>query len=165
MPQRIFLSCSSNPIKNYLRKHYQSEPFLFSSPGTVFESNSEIDLDKIYWMIKELGPVEIIQVHDMDSVFLTDIILDQNEIDFPGRKVLSELYHNNTAEVQKEAKTQSKVGVLALLHMESQAQFLMHHKKLSELYLEGLIQFKGLLTQLQKNKSIEFELEFQHQPV
>lgn len=114
-------------------------------------------------MINELGSSEIIQVHDLDSVFLMDIILNQNKIDFPGRKLLSEIYQSNSVELQKENKTQSKVGVLALLHMESQAQFLMHHKKLSELYSHGLIQFKGLLTQLQKNKSIEFELEFQHQ--
>jgi len=114
-------------------------------------------------MIKEMGHLEIIQVHDEDSVYIRDIILDHKAFEFPIRNVLSDIYRNNSDEVENERKAQSKVGFLALLHIESQARLLMHHEKLSELYLGGLIQFKGLLTQLKNNKSIEFELEFQHQ--
>ncbi|PSL01485.1 hypothetical protein [Cecembia rubra] len=164
MSQRIFLICPSNPIQNYLKKQYRNEPIFFSSPGTVFEGQANKDLEEIYRLIKEMGITEIIQVHDTDSVFLRDIVLQHDEFEFPGKKILSEIYDSNTHEIEKEAKTSSKVGVLALLHMESQAQYLINQEKISELYLEGLIHFKGLLTQVQKNKSIEFELEFQQLP-
>jgi hypothetical protein len=77
-----------------------------------------------------------------------------------SHQLLSELYKENYCEIIQEP---NKVASLALIHMKHQVNLFFQHPRLSAIIVENKISIQGLLSQIAKRKSIQFDIKMDFQ--
>jgi hypothetical protein len=163
MKRKIFICCSYLLVKKFLEKRFGSEHYFLERHAALLKPEEDIPIIKDLIQIGGFG--ELILAQDLDCIFFRDIVLRKNELTFPQEDFLKELYHKNMTEIEKEVKTSSKIGALYLAYLEHLHLELLKSPEFGDMIRYHQIEVKGMLTQVQKGKSIEFNLNLAYQAV
>ncbi len=114
----------------------------------------------------QIGDIEeLIFTQDLDCVFLRNIVLQQNKLEFPHKAFLVDLYQKHFTEIEKEVKTTSKIAALYLAYLDYIQLKLQKTTELGRMLKLQQLEVKGMLTQVQNEKSIEFQLNLANQSI
>ncbi len=163
MKRKIFICNTYHSVRKFLKKRFGNDHCILERHAALI---NPIDDPALIWKyIQEDNFEELIFTQDLDCIFFRDIILQKNELEFPQMTHLMNLYLENFGEIDKEAKVSSKIGALYLAYLEEIVGALCKNPFLNERINMGQLEIKGMFTQLQKEKSIEFKLNIANQPL
>ncbi|MCL6260407.1 hypothetical protein M3O96_14995 [Aquiflexum sp. TKW24L] len=160
MSKKLFLLCPMIHGEMYLKERFGGDSFFMTSLGSVFDFSLDAYADSLIHLLIQEDVTEIFQVHDIESPILNGIV---NNGDFPispYHQFLHSLYKKNYNEIVQDP---NKIASLALIHMKHQANHIFQHAKLSPIIIENKIEVYGILSQISKRKSIQFDLKMAFQ--
>lgn len=161
MKRKIFVCNTFLSVKMFLQNRFGNHHCFLERHAALIDPFEDPDLIGKY--IQQGNFDELIFTQDLDCIFFKDVILQKNQLEFPQMSHLMNLYLNNFSEIEKEAKISSKIGSLYLVYLEEIVGSLYKNPFLNERISLGQLEIKGMFTQLQKEKSIEFKLNAANQ--
>jgi hypothetical protein len=163
MKRKIFICCSYQPVKKFLEKRFGREHFFLERHAALL--TQEEDIPFIKELVHTFGFEELVLTQDLDCIFFRDIVHQKNELIFPQKDFLIGLYQKNITEIEKEIKISSKIGTLYIAYLEQIHLTFLKEPALAGLIRQHQLEVKGMLTQIQKGKSMEFNLNLAYQAV
>lgn len=155
MSKKLFLLCPLIHGEIYLKERFGNESFFLTALGSVFDFHNVAYADSLIHLLLQEDITEIFHVHDVESPFLRSVVDDEVTFGSGQNQFLSSIYKENHSEIVQEP---NKIASLALFHMKHQANLILQHPRLSSLIIENKIALQGLLSQISKRKSIQFDL-------
>lgn len=160
MSKKLFLLCPLIHGEVYLRNRFGNESFFMTALGSVFDLTNHSYAESLIHLLLEEDISEIFHVHDIGSPLLRSIVNEEVTYNSISRQLLSELYNENYGNIIQEP---NKVASLALIHMKHQVNLFLQHPRLSAIIIENKISIQGLLSQIDKRKSIQFDIQMDFQ--
>jgi len=160
MSKKLFLLCPLIHGEVYLQSRFGNESFFMTALGSDFDLTNHIYTESLTHLLLEGEVTEIFHVHDIDSPLLKSIVNEEVTYNSTPHQFLSELYKENYCEINQEP---NKVASLALIHMKHQVNLFLQHPSLSAIIIENKISIQGLLSQIAKRKSIQFDIQMDYQ--
>ncbi|MCS4436399.1 hypothetical protein [Aquiflexum gelatinilyticum] len=160
MSKKLFLLCPLIHGEVYLRNRFGNESFFMTALGSVFDFHNMAYVDSLIHLLLQEDITEIFHVHDINSPLLRSIVNEEVTYNSISHQFLSELYKENYCDVIQEP---NKVASLALIHMKHQVNLFLRHPRLSAIIIENKISIQGLLSQIDKRKSIQFDIQMDFQ--
>lgn len=160
MPKKLFLLCPLIHGEVYLQKRFGNECLFMTALGSVFDLDNQAFTDSMIHLLLHEDITEIFHVHDIESPFLNSIVKREDFFDSYSFQILDSLYRENYCEIIQEP---NNIASLALIHMKHQVNLFYRHPKLSTIIIENKIGIQGLLSQITKRKSIQFEIQMDFQ--
>ena len=163
MKRKIFVCCSILPVKRFLEKRFGKHHVFLERHAALFKG--EKDLDQLCDLLETENYNEIVFTQDLDCIFYRDLLLKNNELEFPEMDFLKEIYQDNIVEIENQNNISSKIGALYLAYLENIPVFLAENHHICERIASGQLELKGMLTQVQKEKSMEFKLNLAQEAI
>jgi len=160
MPKKLFLLCPLIQGEMYLKEKFGNDCLFMTALGSVFDLHNNAYTESIIHLLLQEDITEIFHVHDIDSPFLKSVVDKKDTYNSTPHQLLDTLFSENYYEIMQES---NKIGSLALIHMKHQANFILQHPKLASILKENKIALQGLLSQMSKRKSIQFDLQMAFQ--
>jgi hypothetical protein len=162
MSKKLFLLCPLIQGEIYLKERFGNDCFFMTALGSVFDFSTDGYADSLIHLLLQEDISEIFHVHDIESPFLISIVNQEDSHSSPSHKCLNSLYQENYHEIVQE---QNKIASIALTHMKYQAHLIIQHHRISSILIENKIALQGLLSQISKRKSIQFDLKLAFQKI
>ncbi|WP_083847959.1 hypothetical protein [Cecembia lonarensis] len=156
MKRKIFVCCSFLPVKSFLEQRFGNNHYFLERHAGLIQP--EEDLAMIEELLQTGNFDELIFTIDLDCIFFQEIISQKNDLDFPQKDFLKHIFRKNFTEIQKETKFSSKVAALYLAYLEEISFTLSKEMYFLESIYGDQLHLKGMLTQVRKEKSIEFNI-------
>lgn len=162
MSKKLFLLCPLIHGEMYLKEKFGNDSFFLTALGSVFDLDNHAYTESLIHLLLQEDISEIFHVHDVESPLLRSIVHNEEIYTSVQNRFLSTLYSENYHEIVQE---QNKIASLALIHMKHQANLIIQHPRISSLIIENKIALQGLLSQISKRKSIQFDLKMAFQKI
>ncbi|MCH6236533.1 hypothetical protein [Cognataquiflexum rubidum] len=160
MSKKLFLLCPLIHGEMYLKERFGDDSYFLTALGSVFDLDIHVYTESLIHLLLQEDISEIFHVHDIESPLLRSIVHQEENYDSVQNRFLANLYAENYPEIVQEP---NKIASLALIHMKHQANLIMQHPRISSIIIENKIALQGLLSQISKRKSIQFDLKMAFQ--
>jgi len=160
MSKKLFLLCPLIHGEVYLQKRFGNDCLFMTALGSVFDLDNQAYADSIIHLLLHEDITEIFHVHDIESPLLTSIVKREDFFNSSSHQLLDSLYRENYYEITQEP---NKIASLALIHMKHQVNLIFRHPRLSSIIIENKIGIQGILSQITKRKSIQFDIQMDFQ--
>lgn len=160
MSKKLFLLCPLGHGELYLKERFGNDSLFMTALGSVFDLDVHAFSESLIYLLLQEEITEIYHVHDIESPFLHAVVKKETTFNSSSHLFLCSLFEENYFEIMQEP---NKIAALALIHMKHQANLFLEHPRLSSIIVENKIGIHGLLSQISKKKSIQFDLKMAFQ--